>query len=179
MKKETENERLRKNPDNVKAWEDEFHTMMANLIAYRDGKKPNHAESVEGGFEKFCPDIQFIRIDALKPQDYPNRIKDNSIYIIFKVNLIDKTVEVHSSGHVNLSRSEGKATNLAAASMKSVVIANGGKWMRKSKYKDAKDFAKKVADLWERTMEIIEGQTEGYPYKQLREDANRVYSKRA
>lgn len=171
------------NPEVKSRWEETFNDLLLGLINVHQTNTtvchplPLYAKTVSGAFrpKSLCPYMQYIRIDALDSKDYPNHIAENSVYVTIKVDLEDKTFEIADSGHIWLNRAEQKATNYAMASMKRIVLANGGKWMRKSKFKDAKDFAKKVTKFWELAMTIIDSQTGGYPYKDLRDDATPVY----
>ena len=181
--RENEKYEMGRNPENKSRWEDTFTSLLASLINVHQTNTtvchplPLYAKTVSGDFRpnSLCPYVQHIRIDALNRQDYPNNIAENSVYVTIKIDLEDKTFEISDSGHIWLNRAEQKATNYAMASMKRIVTANGGKWLRKSKFKDAKDFAKKVTKFWELAMTIIDSQTGGYPYKGLRDDATPVY----
>lgn len=181
--RENEKYEMGRNPEAKSRWEETFTSLLASLIAVHQTNNtvchplPLYAKTVSGGFRpnSLCPYVQYIRIDALNRQDYPNNIAENSVYVTIKIDLEDKTFEISDNGHIWLNRAEQKATNYAMASMKRIVTANGGKWLRKSKFKDAKDFAKKVTKFWELAMTIIDSQTGGYPYKDLRDDATPVY----
>lgn len=50
-----------------------------------------------------CPQLQFIRIDALEPKDYPNGIAENSVYLDFSINYDEHKVELNGQGHTYLS----------------------------------------------------------------------------
>ena len=117
----------------------------------------------------FCPELQWIRIDALNPENWPNNISANSIFIEFKFDLAAKKLEVSRTGHIWLSPSD-KATDrykyLAMKSMTNVAEDMGKKKFRKSKFKDADDAVKKMNDYYNMVMECVEKYTGGYPYKQ-------------
>lgn len=128
------------------------------------------AKKVYGNWNTgFCPEMQWIRLDALNPENWPNNISDNSIFIEFKFDLAAKKLEVSRTGHIWLSPSD-KATDrykyLAMKSMTNVAEDMGKKKFRKSKFKNADDAVKKMNDYYNMVMECVEKYTGGYPYKQ-------------
>lgn len=130
----------------------------------------SNAKKIYGTFdERFCPEMQWIRIDALNPENYPHGIADNSIFIEFKFDLAAKKLEVTRTGHIWLSPSD-KATDrykyLAMKSMTCVAEDMGKKKFRKSKFKNAEDAVKKMNDYYNMVMECVEKYTGGYPYKE-------------
>jgi len=157
-------ENARKDPKNVEEWSRQREML-------RDYLTPiSTAESVSvskvGGF---CPYIIYVRMDALKKEDWPNSIADNSIYIDFEIDLFSKKVSVLSSGSVWLSpydKTTPKYKYLAMKSMQNVLVDNGGKKFRKQAYKDMKDLAKKMQQYYAQVMEAVNDYTDGYPYKQ-------------
>lgn len=115
-----------------------------------------------------CAPLQYIRIDALDPKDYPNNIADNSVYITFAVDYDEKKVELRSSGHVYLSPKDLATPQYKYMAMKgvhNVAKDKGVKVFRKSKFKDAKDLATKMANYYNKVMECVTEYTGGYPYK--------------
>lgn len=121
-----------------------------------------------GQFGSFVPYQQWVRLDALNTTDWPNGIAENSIYISFKIDMKEHKFEVSDCGHIYLSEADQEASYLCMCSMRKAVEAMGGKWMRKSAYKDAEDLAKKVRDFWTQAIECVKQATGGYPYKQMR-----------
>ena len=119
-------------------------------------------------FDTFCPELQYIRMDMLKEEDWPNHIDDNSIYIEYKINMDEKTIEIFCCGHIYLSDEDSKKSYLAMCSMKQAHQAIGGKWFRRSKYKSAADLAKKMVTFYNSVKQTMEEVTEGYPYKQMK-----------
>ena len=119
-------------------------------------------------FGTFCPHIQYIRMDMLKKNDWPNNIAENSIFIEYKINMDEKTVEIFRYGHVYLSDEDSKKSYLAMCSMKQAHQAIGGKWFRRTKYKSAADLAKKMVTFYYSVKQTMEEVTEGYPYKQMK-----------
>lgn len=118
-------------------------------------------------FETFCPELQYIRMDMLKKEDWHNHISDNSIYIMYEIDMRAKTVEVSRSGHIYLSNEDSKKSYLAMCSMKKAHQAIGGKWFRRTKYKSAADLAKKMVAFYNSVKQTMEEVTDGYPYKQM------------
>lgn len=137
------------------------------LASMLQNNMPKYADHLLGGFKiGLCPYMQFIGIEALKREDLPNNIAENGIYIQFKIDMADKTIEVHSWGHIYLSKEEQKATYLAMTGIKNVAKARGTKWFRKQKYKDITDLYNKIVKFYENVMQSVEDYTGGYPYKQ-------------
>lgn len=120
-----------------------------------------------GSFGSFCPYLQFITFDALKKEDWPNNISENSIYIRFSINLKEKSFEAKSSGHIWLSDADSKKSYLCMCSMKQAHKALGGKWLRKSKFKSAQDLVAKMNKFYTEVMASVTQATGGYPYKQM------------
>lgn len=123
-------------------------------------------ERILGKFSSFYPSVQYITLDALKNEDVPNGIEENSIYICFKIDVLNNKIEVNSCGHVWLSREEQTKTNLAMCSLKRIAIARGVKWFRRQSYKDSTDAAAKMNSFYKNVMEKVNEYTQGYPYKQ-------------
>ena len=119
-------------------------------------------------FDTFCPHIQYIRMDMLEEEDWPNNISGNSIYIMYKIDMRAKTVEVSTCGHIYLSDEDSKKSYLAMCSMKHAHQAVGGKWFRRTKYKSAADLAKKMITFYNSVKQTMEEVTDGYPYKQMK-----------
>lgn len=119
-------------------------------------------------FDTFCPELQYIRMDMLKKEDWPNHIDDNSIFIEYKIDMDEKTVEIFSFGHIYLSDYDSRKSYLAMCSMKKAHQAIGGKWFRRTKYKSAADLAKKMVTFYNSVKHTMEEVTDGYPYKQMK-----------
>ena len=119
-------------------------------------------------FGTFCPELQYIRMDMLKKEDWPHHIDRNSIFITYEIDMCAKTVEVSTFGHIYLSDEDSKKSHLAMCSMKQAHQAIGGKWMRRSKYKSAADLAKKMVAFYNSVKQTMEEVTNGYPYKQMK-----------
>lgn len=128
------------------------------------------AKHVRYECSSFYPNICFITVDALNPQDYPNNIAENSIFITFRIDLAAKTVEYKRSGHIYLSekdkRENPKLRYLAMNSMVEIATRAGVKKMRRSQHKDNATSAHKMATYFNEVMEKVVNYTDGYPYKQ-------------
>lgn len=119
--------------------------------------------------DDISPYLLFVRYDALDKEDYPNGISENSIYIIFEVDMVNKKVNVFRSGHVWLSpydKTLQKYKYLCMKSIQDVLTDNGGKKFRKQGYKDMKDLAKKMETYYKQVMKEVESYTGGYPYNE-------------
>lgn len=119
-------------------------------------------------FDTFCPHIQYIRMDMLKKEDWPNHIACNSIYIMYKIDMRVKTVELSRCGNIYLSDKDSKKSCFAMCSMKQAHKAIGSKWFRRTKYKSAADLAKKMIAFYYSVKQTMETVTDGYPYKQMK-----------
>ncbi len=84
--------------------------MHNELMRELQGNNNTNAKQIICNYGSFCPNLQYIIYDALETKDYPNGISNNSIRIIFSLNLKTKKVELHSTGHIWLSPSD-KATD--------------------------------------------------------------------
>ena len=107
-------------------------------------------------------------MDMLKKEDWPNHIAENSIYIMYEIDMRAKTVEVSRCGSIWLSNEDSKKSYLAMCSMKKAHQAIGGKWFRRTKYKSAADLAKKMVTFYYSVKQTMEEVTDGYPYKQMK-----------
>ena len=127
--------------------------------------------SVHAGSFHPTADCQFIRLDALDPHDWPNAIGQNSVYITFKV--VGPSVEVLGMGHIWLSdedKNSDKYKYLAMKTMERCHTDYGNKKFRKTRWKDRKDLANKIAKYWNEVMESVNKYTGGYPYKHGKND---------
>ena len=157
-------ENAMRDPKNVEEWSRQREMLRDYLTPISTAEKV-YIDKVQG----FCPYIIYVRMDALKKEDYPNGISENSIYINFKIDLFNKKVEVHSNGHIWLSpydKTTPKYKYLAMKSMQQVLIDNGGKKFRKQGYKDMKDLANKMQKYYKEVMTAVIDYTGGYPYKE-------------
>lgn len=130
-------------------------------------ERVKHAESVRGSFSTFCPHVQYIRVDFLKPEDWPNNISDNSAFVDFVIDLKAQTIEVSRYGHIWLSLHDQKKSFLAMCSMRDAAKAVGHKWLRKYRYADTEKLAAKVCAFIEDVFDGLNRATTGYPYKQM------------
>jgi hypothetical protein len=157
-------ENAMRDPKNVDEWSRQREMLRDYLIPI------STAENVSvGKIGGFCPYIIFVRLDALKREDWPNNIAENSIYIDFEIDLYNKKVSVFRSGSVWLSpydKTLPQYKYLCMKSMQNVLVDNGGKKFRKQNYKDMKDLAKKMQQYYAQVMEAVNDYTDGYPYKQ-------------
>lgn len=147
--------------EQIAAFQNEFNETIENLKGLVNDR-------VIGRFNVgiYAP-MQFIKIDALDPKDFPNGITDNSIFLKFCIDYAERKVEIRNVGHVWLSPKDLKTDKYRYLCMKGVTdVATdmGNKKFRKSKFKDAKDLAKKMATYYNKVMECVTIYTGGYPY---------------
>lgn len=142
---------------------------MVQEIANEIKKLTPLAKQVKISTGGYCPYLCFIRIDALLEKDYPHNISDNSIYIDYEIDFNENKFEVFKVGHVYLSPKDLKTDKykyLCMKSMSNILVDKGGKKMRKTKHKDNKTTAKKMADYFNEVMKAVIEYTGGYPYKE-------------
>ena len=116
------------------------------------------AKQVRYSCTNYYPNVCFIVVDALAPQDYPHGISDNSVFLMFRIDFEEKNFECVRSGHIYLSEKD-KRDNPKG-------VRRGLKKMRKSKIKDNATTAHKMATYFNEVMEKVVEYTGSYPYKQ-------------
>lgn len=114
-------------------------------------------------YQKYVPEIKsiniskrkqamavYIRLDFLLPQDHPNGISDNSIYIDFRYNLDECSLEYNRCSHLNLTDEDkkGKYKYYALKGFTAPYYDKGGKKFRKVRLDkfDLKTFIDKTKD---------------------------------
>lgn len=141
-----------------------------NIISALKNANISRCEGVYGRFTEFCPYIQFVKLDALKREDWENNIAENSVYVTFKIDLLKKKVEIHSCGHVWISKADKETYPMdyymAMHSLTKICKRNGVKPMRKSSYKSVDNLVEKIIKAYETIMEQVADYTGGYPYKE-------------
>lgn len=153
---------MMKNPVFRNAWDAELNATKTAL----EGTMPLARQMDVSGTDY----LRFLRVEALNAEDYPNGISNNGVYLVFEIDQAEKTVEIHSCGHIWISdidkQRHPEFKYLAMHSMLGIAKANKVKGIRKSSYKDATDLAKKIANAWNGVMAEVVRYTGGYPYKQ-------------
>lgn len=128
------------------------------------------AKQVRYSCTNYYPNVCFIVVDALAPQDYPHGISDNSVFLMFRIDFEEKNFECVRSGHIYLSekdkRDNPKLRYLCMNSMVEIGVRRGLKKMRRSQHKDNATSAHKMAVYFNEVMEKVVEYTDGYPYKQ-------------
>jgi hypothetical protein len=156
-------EKMMRDPKNVEQWQqnrEELKELLKNTTA------DHILMDKDNGF---CPYIAYVTFDALNPKDYPHNIRDNSIYISFSIDFINRKVEVNHCGNIYLSEYDKTLPQykyLCMKSMQDVLTDNGGKKFRKCSYKDMRDLANKMEKYYQQVMKEVKAYTGGYPYKQ-------------
>lgn len=120
-----------------------------------------------GRFGEFCPYIQNFTLWFTKKEDIP-AISENGMYLKFTVNMKEQRLEVSQAGHIELTPDDKKKSYLCMCGLKEVHTNLGKKWMRKSRYKTAKDCADKMTNFFNDCLNTLERATEGYPYKRMK-----------
>lgn len=138
---------------------------IANMIA----NETIDAKDIKINCGSFCPYLCFIRVDALDKKDYPHNIDKNSVYIEIEIDFQENKFQLFDYGHIYLSPKDKKTERFKYLCMRSMVdIAEekGTKKLRKSKHKDNKTTASKIASYFNEVMKAVKEYTGGYPYKQ-------------
>ena len=83
----------------------------------------------------FCPYLRYLKFDALDKEDYPNGIADNSVFIMFEIDLFNKKVEVAQTGCIWLSPKDKTLPQYKYLCMKSMtdVLVDRQRWQEVQK----------------------------------------------
>lgn len=123
----------------------------------------NEFSDVLKQYQKYVPEVKsihlnarkeamavYIRLDFLLPQDHPNGISDNSIFIDFRYNLDECSLQYDTCGHLNLTDKDkkGKYKWLALKGFTAPYYDKDGKRFRKVRLDkfDLKTFIDKTKD---------------------------------
>lgn len=119
---------------------------------------PSNRVTVTAKYEQgFCPHIQFIRMEYLKKEELPYGYAENGQYLQFTVDLENKSIWLHISGHVDLNKRDRQSEVYKCYAKRNIVsIAKeyGVPKFRKSRFKTGKDIAKKIGDYYDKVMNI-------------------------
>ena len=154
-----------KNPQYIEEWKKQLESLKCELKPIAKRAKQLHFNEIGG----FCPYLTFVTFNALDAKDYPNGIAENSIYITFEIDLLNKKVVAFSSGSIYLSQADKLKPQykyLCMKSMQKVLTDMGGKKFKKQSYKDMKQLAQKMNTYYNEVMNAVEEYTKGYPYKE-------------
>ena len=147
-----------------------FEKVLSLLLAKIDNKSMPYAKHVYGKYSNgFCPCLQFLRVDALEPTDWSNGIKENSVYVTFRVDMDTKKIEVRTCGGVYISDADKAAytrdSYLAMHSVLEIAKRNGVK-VRKQSFKTEEECVEKIVKIYNAVMEQVVDYCDGiYPYK--------------
>ena len=122
----------------------EFSDALKQYQKYMPEVKSIHLTACKGAMSTY------IRLDFLLPQDYPNGLSDNSIYIDFRYNLDECALEMNGCGHLNLTDEDkkGKYKYYVLKGFTAPYYDEGGKKFRKVRLDkfDLKTFIDKTKD---------------------------------
>lgn len=150
----------------IKAYENEYNNLL------KLANENSSAVAVRGAFSKaFLPYVQFITFDALKKEDWPSNIGENSVFLTFEIDQKAKKVSLYRGGHTYLSPKDkapdSKWKYYAMRGILNIAAEDYGvKKFRKQGYKSVDDLYKKMETCYKAVMEAITKYTGGYPYKQ-------------
>jgi hypothetical protein len=131
-------------------------------------KKCPLAKNVTVSSGSLANNLIFIKLDALDKNDYPHGIESNSIFLLFVYDTETQKLDLHSDGHVYLSKSDLQTPQYkyyAMKSMSKVHVDLGGKKFRKTSIKNIDDLINKIATYFNTLMDDVIKYTGGYPYK--------------
>lgn len=136
----------------------------------RLANEQSSANKVSGEFCDYLdPNTQYLKFDALKKEDWPHGIKENSVYLIFGIDFETKKVKVYGCGHVYLSPKDKENEKYKYLAMRSMIeIAQTDykvKKFRMQGYKNTEDLYNKMEKYYKSVMDAISKYTGGYPYK--------------
>lgn len=109
----------------------------------------------------------YVRFDALETKDYPHNINDNSKFLEYSIDLLNKKVKLFLIGRVYLSPSDketDKYRYLCMKSIENVLVDYGGKKFRKQGFKTIEELYNKMENHYKEVMESVTRYTGGYPY---------------
>ncbi len=158
----TSSDAYNKHEEECATYKAQFDALVAELLQKRDDWH------LYGTFGSFCPNLQRVRVDYLDKNDWAHNIAENSVYIDFSIDFETGTFEARNCGGMSLTEHDRKKSFYCACSLKRAMQANGGRWMRKSKFKDIDDLAAKITKFAKYVHEQLDEITEGYPYKQMK-----------
>lgn len=127
---------------------------------------------VVGNFRKgFGGDFssQYMRVSLLDEADCP-AIWQNGQYLMFDIDFKMKTVELHSFGHIYLTKADQKKSYMTMCGYKQIFKYKGIPFFRKTKFKSAEDCYNKLKKFYDTTESILKEVTDGYPYKEMKID---------
>lgn len=157
MKRYTEQE--------VNAFRNEFEAIL------KLANEQSSANEVSGEFSDYLmPNMQYVKFDALKKEDWPHGIEENSVYLTFVIYLEAKKVKVsHKCGHVYLSPKDKETERYKHLAMRSMTeIAQTDYKVKKFRlqgYKSTEDLCGKMEKYFKAVMDAISKYSGGYPYK--------------
>lgn len=156
---------IKYNDAEIKDFENSFNSLIGLA------KEKSTAKHIIGHYTAgICPYLQYIKFDALEPEDYPNHLPDNSIFITFRVDYQAKKVELRYGGHIYLSPKDRQSDKFKYYAMRGMInIAKedyGVNKFRKQNFKNTEDLFNRMEKYYKDVMEAVKKYTGGYPYKE-------------
>ena len=141
----------------------EFNALKELLIT------TSNAKGVYGNYSEYYGDTQYIYLDALEKCDHPNNIAENSIYMGFKVDFLNRKVEYFRGGAVYLStkdKEDPRYKYMVMRSVSGIALDYGVKKFRKQGFKSIEDLSNRIQTYYNKVIDALTEYTGGYPYKQ-------------
>lgn len=151
------------NDTQITAFKEEFDNFL-NIA-----KEKSTAVAINGTFRtSCCPNIQNVTFDALKEEDYPNHIKENSVFLTFSIDYESKKVELMRGGHIRISK-EDKANDkykyLVMRGMIEIAKTNYNiPRFRKQTFKSPSDLFNRIESYFRAVMGAVTQYVGSYPY---------------
>lgn len=112
---------------------------------------------------------QYMRLSFLKEKDCPD-IWQNGQYLMFDIDFNTRSIELHSFGHIYLTKADQKKSYMTMCGYKQIFKYKGIPFFRKTKFKTAEDCYKKLKKFYDTTEKVLKEVTNGYPYKEMKID---------
>lgn len=151
------------NDTQITAFKEEFDNFL-NIA-----KEKSTAVAINGTFRtSYYPNIQNVTFDALKEEDYPNHIKENSVFLTFSIDYESKKVELMRGGHIRISK-EDKANDkykyLVMRGMIEIAKTNYNiPRFRKQTFKSPSDLFNRIESYFRAVMGAVTQYVGSYPY---------------
>lgn len=132
-------------------------------------KEKSTAVAIHGTFkETFFPPLQYVIFDALKEEDYPNHIKENSVFLTFSIDYESKKVELKGGGHIRLSKEDKESDKYKYLAMRGMIEIAKTDYniprFRKQTFKSPSDLFNRIESYFRAVMDAVTQYVGSYPY---------------
>ena len=133
-------------------------------------KEKSTAVAIHGTFREntFFPNLQNVRFDALKEEDYPYHIKENSVFLTFTIDYDSKKVELMRGGHLRLSKEDKESDKYKYLAMRGMIEIAKTDYniprFRKQTFKSPSDLFNRIESYFRAVMDAVTQYAGSYPY---------------